>query len=201
MNRKLYILLLLVLPFQGWGQKSLTLTLGEAVEMARQHSPQAVAARHSFRAAYWNWRSFKADQLPSLTLTTDPVLNRSIQSVTLGDGSDKFVHRNQFSIDAGLEVNQRVSLTGGSLFLKTGLQRLDMLTDNISSYKSTPILMGYQQNLFGFNGQKWDRRIQPIRYQEAKKEYIEALELVAAYVTSRFFNLASAQTSWEIAVP
>lgn len=199
MNRKLYILLLLVLPLQGWGQKSLTLTLGEAIEMARQQSPEAVSARHTFRAAYWNWRSFKANQLPSLTLTTNPELNRSIQSVTLGDGSDKFVHRNQFTIDAGLEVNQNVSLTGGSLFLKTGLQRLDMLSDNISSYKSTPVLVGYQQNLFGYNNQKWERRIQPLYYEEAKKSYIERLELVAAYVTSRFFNLASAQTSFEIA--
>lgn len=198
MNKKLYILLLLILPLQVWGQKKRTLTLREAVEMARQNSPEAVAARHAFRAAYWNWRSFKANQLPSLTLTSDPILNRSIQSVTLGDGSDKFVHRNQLSLDAGLEVNQNVALTGGSLFLKTGLQRMDMFSDNISSYKSTPIVVGYQQNLFGYNGLKWERRIEPVRYQESKKYYIEMLELVAANTAFRFFNLATAQTSLEI---
>lgn len=198
MNKKLYILLLLILPLQVWGQKKKTLTLREAVEMARQNSPEAVAARHAFRAAYWNWRSFKANQLPSLTLTSDPILNRSIQSVTLGDGSDKFVHRNQLSLDAGLEVNQNVALTGGSLFLKTGLQRMDMFSDNVSSYKSTPIVVGYQQNLFGYNGLKWERRIEPVRYEESKKYYIETLELVAANTAFRFFNLATAQTSLEI---
>ncbi len=113
------------------GQKTLTLTLDEAIEMARQHSPEAIAARHAFRASYWNWRSFRAKQLPSLTLTSDPSLNRSIQSVTLEDGSDKFVHRNQLSVDAGLEIQQNIALTGGKVLLKPVLERLDIFTDNV----------------------------------------------------------------------
>jgi len=199
MKHTIYITILLLLPFLLKAQKTLTLTLSEAIEMARRNSPEAIAARHAFRASYWNWRSFRAKQLPSLTLTSDPSLNRSIQSVTLEDGSDKFVHRNQLSVDAGLEIQQNIALTGGRVLLKTGLERLDMFTDNISSYKSTPVVVGYEQDLFGFNDLKWERRIEPIKYEEAKKTYIETLELVAAYTTNRFFNLATAQTSLEIA--
>lgn len=199
MKHRLTIFILLLLPLQLWGQKKLSLTLSEAIEMARQQSPEAIAARHSFRASYWNWRTFRANYLPSLTLTSDPVLNRSIQSVTLSDGSDKFVHRNQLSVDAGLEIRQNVALTGGQLMLTTGLNRMDMFTDNVSSYKSTPIVIGYQQDLFGINSFKWERRMAPVRYDEARKSYIETLELVAAYTTSRFFNLANAQASLEIA--
>ena len=94
MKQIIYIAILFLLPLQLQAQKTLTLTLSEAIEMARRNSPEAIAARHAFRASYWNWRSFRAKQLPSLTLTSDPSLNRSIQSVTLEDGSDKFVHRN-----------------------------------------------------------------------------------------------------------
>ena len=199
MKQILSILICVLLPLQLLAQKTLTLTLGEAIETARRNSPEAIAARHAFRASYWNWRSFRAKQLPSLTLTSDPSLNRSIQSVTLEDGSDKFVHRNQLSVDAGLEIQQNIALTGGKVLLKTGLERLDMFTDNVSSYKSTPVVIGYEQDLFGFNDLKWERRIEPIKYEEAKKTYIETLELVAAYTTNRFFNLATAQTSLEIA--
>ncbi len=180
-------------------QDTLRLTLGEAVEMAQVHSPEAIAARHSFRAAYWNWRSFRANQLPSLTFVADPTLNRSISPVTLPDGSDSFVHRNQLLTDAGLNINQYISLIGGSLFVNTSLERLDLFTDNKTSYKSTPVVIGYQQNLFGYNQFKWDRKIEPIRYTEAKKELIETLELVAARTTYYFFQLATAQTNWEIA--
>ena len=174
----IYIAILFLLPLQLQAQKTLTLTLSEAIEMARRNSPEAIAARHAFRASYWNWRSFRAKQLPSLTLTSDPSLNRSIQSVTLEDGSDKFVHRNQLSVDASLEIQQNIALTGGKVLLKTGLERLDMFTDNISSYKSTPVVVGYEQDLFGFNDLKWERRIEPIKYEEAKKSCKDPVILI-----------------------
>ncbi|MDR1879847.1 MAG: TolC family protein, partial [Tannerellaceae bacterium] len=96
-------------------QDTLRLTLGETVRMAQQHSPEATAARHSFRAAYWNWRSFKANLLPALAFVSNPALNRSISSVTSPDGTERFVHRNQLSVDGGLTVNQNIPFTGGSL--------------------------------------------------------------------------------------
>ena len=41
-------------------------------------------------------------------------------------------------------------------------------------------MIGYRQSLFGYNSLKWDKRIEPVRYQEAKKSYVETLELVSA---------------------
>jgi outer membrane protein TolC len=61
------------------------------------------------------------------------------------------------------------------------------------------VSIGYQQSLFGYNSLKWDRRIEPIRYQEAKKSYVETLELVASNAISRFFALAGAQSNYDIA--
>lgn len=180
-------------------QDTLRLTLPETIRMAQDQSPQAVAARHSFRAAYWNWRTFRAQQLPSLTFTSTPSLNRSISSVTLPDGGESFVHRNQLMVDAGFTIDQNVSLTGGSLFVRTVLQRLDLFSEKTSSYNSTPVVVGYQQNLFGYNRFKWDRKIEPIRYSESRKNLTETLELVAAQATNQFFQLATAQTNWEIA--
>lgn len=199
MKYALYIILLFFFPLLSNAQERLKLTLQEAISMAREQSPEMIAARHSFRASYWNWRSFKADQLPSLTFTSNPSLNRSIQSVTLSDGSDSYVHRNQLTSDASLEIRQNVPLTGGSLYLQSSLQRLDLFSENTYSYKSTPVVIGYEHSLFGYNYQKWNRRIEPIRYEEAKKTYIETVELVSSMTVRRFFNLAIAQTSWEIA--
>lgn len=180
-------------------QDTLRLSLPDAVRLARDHSPEAIAARHSFRASYWNWRSFRANLLPSLSFYSDPVLNRSISSVTLPDGSDSYVHRNQLSVNAGLTINQNIPLTGGSLFVYTELERLDLFSDDMSFYKSTPVVIGYQQNLFGYNSLKWNKKIEPIRYTEARKLLVETMELVAASTTHKFFQLATAQTNWEIA--
>lgn len=192
-------ILALTTGLSAHAQDTLSLTLRETIRMAQDQSPQAVAARHSFRAAYWNWRTFRAQQLPSLTFTSTPSLNRSISSVTLPDGGESFVHRNQLMVDAGFTIDQNVSLTGGSLFVRTALQRLDLFSEKTSSYNSTPIVVGYQQNLFGYNQFKWDRKIEPIRYSESRKNLTETLELVAAQATYQFFQLATAQTNWEIA--
>ena len=90
------------------------LTLQEAVDMARTNSPSAVSARHTFRSAYWSYRSFRANYLPSLTFSSNPDLTRTISKVTLGDGSEKYVSQNMLTVDGELSISQNVSLTGGS---------------------------------------------------------------------------------------
>src|SRR5690554_5561461 len=119
MKRILLYFLFLVLCVRLQAQEKLPLTLDEAIALAHKQSPQAVAARHSYRAAYWNWRTFKANYLPSLTFSSYSSLNRSINSVTLPDGSDSFLHRNQLLNNGSLTINQNISFLGGNLFLET----------------------------------------------------------------------------------
>ena len=193
MRYMLFIILFSFFTGQLTAQDSLRLTLDEAVVLAREQSPQAVAARHQYRAAYWNWRTFKADYLPSLFFNSYSSLNRSISPVTLPDGTDSFLHRNQLLNEGSLTINQNIALLGGSLFLETGVQRLDLFTDKRRSFKSTPVVLGYSQSLFGYNRLKWDKKIEPARYAQAEKSYLETLELVAAMAANKFFALATAQ--------
>ncbi len=194
MKHTLSLILLLFAIGQLQAQDTLRLSLDEAIALAREQSPQAVAARHQYRAAYWNWRSFKADYLPSLTFNSVSSLNRSISPITMPDGSDSFVHRNQLLNDGNLTINQNISFLGGSIFVQSGLQRLDVFSDKKISYKSTPVVMGYSQNLFGYNRLKWDKKIEPKRYTQAQKAYLETLELVSANTAMKFFGLATAQS-------
>ena len=195
-----YALLLLALsaPAGVHGQ-ALTLTLEQAIEQAREMSPDAQSARHTFRSAYWNYRYYRANYLPALTLTSAPYMDRAINRITMGDGSVQFVEQNLLSTDLSLSVTQNIALTGGTLSLTTSAQRLDLLSEHTSSWQTSPVMIGYSQSLFGYNSLKWDRRIEPVRYEEARKSYVETLELVAATATQKFFDLATAQSNLEIA--
>ena len=93
------------------------LSLKQVIEMARMESPDAQTARHSFRSAYWNYKYYRANYLPSLSLTSDPNLNRAINKITMGDGSVKFVEQNLLNTDLTLNLSQNLFLTGGSFFL------------------------------------------------------------------------------------
>lgn len=179
--------------------KSLILDLPSAIRIAHYQSPSVQSARNTFLAAYWNYRYYKANYKPSITLTSSPFLNKEMNKITQSDGSAMFLKQDQFSADLTLKINQNVNFTGGSFFLTSSLNRLDEFLHSTTAYSCQPLLIGYQQTLFGFNSLKWDQRIEPIRYSEAKKLYAETLEIVSATTCDYFFALASAQNELEMA--
>ena len=199
MKQLLFIAILLGSITASAQEEVMHLTLSQAIEMAQAHSPEAEAARHTYRAAYWNHRFYRANYLPSVTLTSSPYFNKQISKVTQPDGTNLFIKQNQLSVDMDLKINQNIWFTGGSLFVKSNVQRLDELETDVTAYNSQPIVIGYEQALFGYNSLKWDRRIEPVRFREARKAYNEALELVASQTSNLFFNLATAQTNLDIA--
>lgn len=180
-----------------WGQD--TLSLSDVIKRAQQHSPDSESARHTFRAAYWNYRYYRANYLPSLSLASHPYLDRAINKVTLENGTVKFVEQNLLGSDLTLRLTQNIPFTGGALFVETAAQRMDLLNNHTHSWQTSPVTIGYQQSLFGYNYLKWDRRIEPVRYQEAKKNLVETMELVAVRAIEKFFDLARAQSDFETA--
>lgn len=155
---------------------TLTLRLAETITMARERSYDARSARHTLLAAEWSYKFHKANYLPSVTLTSTPSLNRVISKITQPDGTASFVEQNQLSTDASLSITQNVALTGGQFFLKSSLQRQDELSNKTIAYNSQPVILGYQQQLFGYNSLKWENRLQPLRYEAALKNYTESME-------------------------
>lgn len=199
MHRNIYLILIIWAATAAAQDSTIELTLKQTIERARQQSPDAQNARHSFRSAYWNYKYYRANYLPALKLTSNPYLDRAINKVTLGDGNVKFVEQNLLSTDLTLSLTQNIPWTGGTVFIETAAQRLDLFSNDSYSWQTSPVNIGYSQSLFGYNSLKWDRRIEPVRYREAKKTYIETLELVAANATEKFFDLAKAQSNYEIA--
>lgn len=184
----------------SYAQESKKLTLDETIAYAQQHSPSAVAAQHTVRSAYWAYRYYQASYKPSVTLTASPEFNRGIDRIIQPDGTSNYVHVSQVSSDVSVLVSQNIPVTGGSIFVKSSLQRNDQIEgDKAIAYLSQPVTVGYQQTLLGYNDMKWNRRLEPLRWQEAQKQYNETMELVASKASNLFFALASAQADVEIA--
>ena len=200
--RKILFMLLLVMAAENMmatETDTLKLSLKDVIDLAQRQSPSAQSARNSFLAAYWNYRYYQANYLPSVTLTSSPYINKEMNKITQSDGTAMFIRQDQFGADLTLKINQNISLTGGSFFIKSSLNRLDELQNKTTAYSTQPLLIGYEQSLFGYNSLKWDRKIEPIRYREAKKQYAETLEIISATACTQFFSLASAQTELEMA--
>ena len=182
-------------------EKTLTLSLNDVIEMANENSLDALIAKNSFRSSYWSYRSHRATLLPSLNMSAViPDFNRSISQITQSDGSLEFVEQKNMSNYVNFDIKQNIPLTGGQLYVNTDLQRLDILEDStITSYLTSPINIGLRQPIFSYNSLKWEKKIEPLKYKEAKKTYVKAVEDINMKAINRFFNLAMAQINVSIA--
>lgn len=178
------------------------ISLTETVKMGRERSREALAARHRFRSSYWSFRTYRATYLPKLNLdATLPNLERAITKYTQQDGNEVFIERSFVSYASDLSLSKRIGPTGGTLFLRSGLQRIDNISDSITTYwRSDPLSIGYTQPLFTYNAWKWDSKIEPLRYAEARKRYIQDLEDISLKAVGHFFNLLLSELRLKIAI-
>ena len=63
------IAVLLVSSKEIIAQEVKKLTFEEVIKLSEEQSPNALIAKHRFRSSYWEYRSFQAQYLPSLTLS------------------------------------------------------------------------------------------------------------------------------------
>ena len=168
------------------------MNLAEAIHTARNQSVEALEARQAFISTYWAYRSYKASRLPSLTLYGD-IMNFD-RSLTLlqnpEDGALKYVSSNNLQNGVGLQMDQNITFTGGTLSVFSDLSRIDQFGGNKSlTWYSRPITVSYYQPLFTYNQFKWDTKIEPKEYERGKRNYLERMEAITINVVYAYYNL------------
>lgn len=167
------------------------ITLDEAITIARTQSVDAAVALNKLKTSYWEYRTFRAGLLPEVGLSaTLPAYNSSYSSYQQSDGSYTFVRNNYLSMNGGISVTQNIWPTGGTLSLNSSLDFLKQLDgNNAERYMSVPVVLRLTQPIFGVNNIKWSRRIEPMRYQEAKANFLSETEQVTMSAINYFFEL------------
>ena len=173
------------------------ITLSEAIVLARTQSVDAAVALTELKPAYWEYRTFRAALLPEVNFTgTLPNYNKSYSTYQNSDGSYGFVRNNTLGLSGQLSVDQNLWFTGGKLSLTSSLDYLKQLgSGGEKQFMSVPVSLELTQPVFGVNTLKWNRRIEPVRYAEAKAEFISATEEVTMKTITYFFQLLLAKES------
>jgi len=167
---------------------------------AKSNSPASLRAETLRENRYWNYRRFKANYFPQMTLSgTFPDFSRQYQQITQPDGTiePRLIQQNNSNITLG--ISQTISATGATVFMRSRVDRFDDFIRDEQRYNGLPLSIGVVQPLFQFNELKWDKKVEPLRYEESKREYVEELEEISSTATQLFFNLLLAQISLEIA--
>lgn len=183
------------------GETVRSITLDEAIIRARTNSVDAAVALNELRTSYWTYRTYRADLLPEINFNaTVPSYRKSYSAYQLEDGSYTFVRNNYLQMSGEVSIDQNIWLTGGTLSLNTSLDFLKQLDGaKYNRFMSIPVALTLSQPIFGVNNIKWNRRIEPVRYAEAKAKFISATEEVAMTAINYYFSLLLSKENVNIA--
>lgn len=198
----------MLLTVGGMWSQSLVLTLDRTIALANDSSLEAFRSRNMYLAGYWQYRTYKAGRLPSLTLNLTPAeyYRDFTRRFISEENRDEYRRQQSFYAGGNLVVEQNLDLLGGSFYVdsRLGFMRNSGVNQNddpftINQFTTIPIRIGYSQELLGYNPFRWERKIEPLKYEKVKKEFLFNLEHVSEQATTYFFALAMAQAEYDLA--
>lgn len=191
-----------LLAVSAKAQQTVRLDLKQTIALANDSSLSAFRYQNMYLSGYWEYRSYKAARLPSLTLNLNPAQYYRYITQRYDSNTDMDVYREQqmFSAGGGLTIQQNLDLTGGTFYIESDLNYMRNFGESkYTQYSSVPFRVGYSQSLLGYNPFRWDRKIEPLKFEKVKKEFIYNTELVSEEAVTYFFNLAMAQADYKLA--
>ena len=197
--KKLFLLVLLAYPFLLTGQTQ-KISLQDAITLAQENSLDYKTLLNRNEGSYWRNKNYYASFLPQFRLNaTLPSYSKSINRITNDNGQDIFVSQNQSVVDAQLSLTQSVPFTGGDLSISSKVERIDIFGDNSSQgYFVVPFSVNYFQNALFYNSYKWDKKIEPLVFEESKREFIEGMEDISLKTCHLYFSLLTSQVQLRI---
>ncbi len=178
------------------------LTFDEVIALSETQSPNALMAKHRYRSSYWQFRSYVAQFRPVLTLRgTAPAyskgFDRNYNSIT-----DEYIYtaKNTITDNATLSLAQAIGFSGTTISLRSDFLNLYDFAKEKRTFTTTPVSVRIEQPIRQYNTLRWQTKIEPLRYETAKKTFLNSIEDVHQTAVQYFFSLALAQINKQIAV-
>ena len=188
--RKFLIALLCCSPLLSQAQ-----SLEEVIRLAQDSTLTAFQSRYEYEYHAQRFARFEALRKPQLELNVTPNYQRMIS-----DPTRNYVYlRNfdRFSTAAQLKLSQKVLNWGGDAYVESlaiWSEYFGRDTNNRPrDFVALPFAVGYQQPLLGFNAHRWEKTVEDLRLEAARKQFDYDLRRIAEEATVRFFRLACAQ--------
>ena len=195
-------ILLIAIAISTKAQNKVQLSLDNVIEISSKQSIDAFRNKNMYLSSFWEYKFFKAERLPGISLSSNPLdFNRYYnKEYNFETNQDEYRLREYLTSDVSVSATQNVGLTGGQLFLRSELGMVKNLNgDKNTSFTSTPLSIGFSQELNGYNELRWKSKIEPLKFEKAKKEFIQDVEDLRVKSTQQFFQLITAQIQKGIA--
>ena len=198
MNKNYLLVGFLLVAIGAIGQHKFTIE--EVIERARAQSPASKRTETTKETKYWQYRTFRAAYNPQLAISGNaPSYNQNFSQVIQPDGTRVFQPVNQTNSFANLGLLQPIRWTGGTISANTNFNFFNDISRTQSSWNGNILNVRLDQPVYSYNPYKWDRRTEPLRYEESRREFVEQLEFISQSAADYFFQVVKAQIDEQIA--
>lgn len=201
MNKTLFVLLVIICCSQP-GRSQNILSMTDIIERSQSQSPDFKVAETRLENRSWQYRYFRSNYNPQVRLISNnagALYNNSFSPVLQPDGSIRYLQINQFNPGVNFALEQPIQWTGGVVSINSAYNYFNNFVDDNSQWNGSVFNLRLSQPIFSYNQYKWDKRIEPIRYEESKRDYAESMEAIARDAVGFFFDVLQAQVDEQIA--
>ncbi|MFK7807574.1 MAG: TolC family protein [Saprospiraceae bacterium] len=198
----LFLLCTYCYVLSGNAQEVMRLTLDEAIAKGQGQSPSAQLVETRWTTSRSQLQADMSVFKPQVTLNGRiPQIQRINFRNTLPDGRQSFVRQANLNTGLNLQLSQSLAATGGRVSIGSSFDYLYDFgvggQDAYSQYATDMIFVEFAQPIFGFNELKWEKKLAPLRYSLATRQYAENMESLAVEGATLFFDLYTAQLTLE----
>jgi outer membrane protein TolC len=177
-------------------------SIEDIIQRSQSQSPDFKVAETRKENRFWQYRNFRSNYNPQVRLISNnagSLYNNSFSPVLQPDGSIRYLQINQFNPGINFALEQPIQWTGGIVSVNSAYNYFNNFVDDMSQWNGSVLNVRLSQPIFSYNQYKWDKLIQPIRYEESKRDYAESMEAIARDAVGYFFNVLQAQVDEQIA--
>ena len=178
----------------------ISLSLRNVVDLAISQSSSAKYNQNRNVNYYWRWKNYQTRFRPQLVLNGElPNYTHSTTPITQPDGGIEFKQVSIAESSASLSLQQPVPFSGAWIWAGSSMYRIQDFRKSTVDYSGAPFSFGFTQPIFAYNYMKWQKKTEPLVYEEAQKDYIESIEEISLNAVRRFFRFLQIQTNQKLA--
>ena len=203
MNRKnAFLFLLQCSLFSSLSAQNL-FTIEDVIHRAQTQSPVFKQIETRRETRYWQYRFYRSNYNPQVRLRSNNLgafYNNSASRIPQNDGSIQYLLVNNINPGVNFALEQPIQMTGGTLSVNSNYNYYKDLNNVFpTQWNAAPLNIALTQPLFAYNPLKWDKMIEPIQFEESKRDYAEGMEQISRDAVINFFGVMVAQVNLQIA--
>ena len=180
-----------------------TFSLDDVIQRAQSQSPAFKQTETRRENRYWQYQYYRTNYIPQIRMNSNnagALYNNSFSRTPQEDGTFEYKLVNWLNPGVNFSLQQPIEWTGGVISVNSSYNYFrDLNGIAPSQWNGSPFYVQLFQPIFAFNQLKWSRMVEPIRFEESKREYAESMEAIARDGVTSFFNVLQAQVNLQIA--